>query len=359
MKRVFISDCEGPISKNDNAFELTSAFVSNGAKLFSVISKYDDILADTLRRPNYNAGDTLKLILPFLKAFNMTDKKMRDFSASNLLFIADSKESLKNIRTKSSAFIISTSYEHYIRALCDSLDFPFHNTFCTRLTIDKYGISAEEKLRLREIAEEIGEMTMITIPGSARSISDFSINDQKTIGRLDEIFWDEIVSMKIGSVFSEVVPVGGRQKAEGIKRSVEKEGLNLEDVIYVGDSITDVEAFRLVRSNGGLALSFNGNPYAVRNADAVIMSESNLVTAVIVDLFRELTKQKTMEVLGNWDFESLKSSPAAKSAINFFGRHPANLTKVKIVTVQNEEVLARESNEFRKKVRGQAIGGLG
>lgn len=43
MKRIFISDCEGPISKNDNAFELSSNFIPNGDKLFTNISKYDDV----------------------------------------------------------------------------------------------------------------------------------------------------------------------------------------------------------------------------------------------------------------------------------------------------------------------------
>ena len=348
MKRVFISDCEGPISKNDNAFELTATFVPNGDKFFSIVSKYDDVLADNLRKPNYNAGDTLKLILPFLKAFDVTDQHMQDFSTRNLLLIAGSKESLKHIQTMSTAFIVSTSYEHYIRALCDSLDFPFLNTYCTRLTIDKYSLSAEQKTRLKEIAKEIAEMPMMTIPDSARSISDFSKKDQKTISRLDYIFWNEIMAMKIGRIFSEVLPVGGRQKAESVKASAEREGVKLGDVIYVGDSITDVEAFRLVRSNGGLTLSFNGNQYAVRNAEVVIMSENSLVTAAIAELFNVLNKQKTMKILDNWNLETLRSSTISKSIIkDLFEAHLA-LPKVKIVTSQNQAALVIESHEFRK-----------
>jgi energy-converting hydrogenase A subunit R len=51
VKRVFISDCEGPISKNDNAFEAAARFVPNGDKLFTLISKYDDVLADVVKKP--------------------------------------------------------------------------------------------------------------------------------------------------------------------------------------------------------------------------------------------------------------------------------------------------------------------
>ncbi len=79
MKRIFISDCEGPISKNDNAFELAANFIPNGDKLFANISKYDDVLADVLRKPGYSAGSTLKLILPFFKAYGVTDKQMEEF----------------------------------------------------------------------------------------------------------------------------------------------------------------------------------------------------------------------------------------------------------------------------------------
>ena len=91
MKRVFVSDCEGPISKNDNAFELAENFIPNGDKFFTNISLYDDVLADALKKPGYNAGSTLKLILPFFKAYGITDSQMEDFSARNIVLIANSK----------------------------------------------------------------------------------------------------------------------------------------------------------------------------------------------------------------------------------------------------------------------------
>ena len=117
VKRVFISDCEGPISKNDNAYEATARFVPNGDKLFTRISKYDDVLADVVKKPGYNAGDTLKLILPFLKAYDVNDEQLKQFSAENLLLISGSKSTLEHVRSSSDSFIVSTSYEHYIRAL--------------------------------------------------------------------------------------------------------------------------------------------------------------------------------------------------------------------------------------------------
>ena len=94
MKKIFVSDCEGPISKNDNAFEIVAHFVPNGDKLFTLISKYDDVLVDVVKKKDYSAGGTLKLVLPFLKAYNVTDKQMQEFSRQNLIFIADTKDTL-------------------------------------------------------------------------------------------------------------------------------------------------------------------------------------------------------------------------------------------------------------------------
>ncbi len=85
MKRLFVTDCEGPISKNDNAYELAAQFIPNGDKLFSILSKYDDVLVDVFEKPEYTAGSTLKLILPFFKAYGITDAQMEQFSQENIV----------------------------------------------------------------------------------------------------------------------------------------------------------------------------------------------------------------------------------------------------------------------------------
>jgi energy-converting hydrogenase A subunit R len=361
VKRIFISDCEGPISKNDNAFEVTARFVPNGDKLFALISKYDDVLADVLKKPSYSAGSTLKLILPFLKAYDVTDRQMEEFSAQNLILIANSKDTLQHVRAVASAFIVSTSYEHYIKALCKALNFPYENTYCTKLSIDKYSITEQEKMRLKEVARETAQMPMITIPPAAKRIEDFSRTDQATIKRLDAIFWNELVGMSLGRIFSEVTTVGGSQKAAAIEDAVEGLRAQLSDVMYVGDSITDVEAFQLVRDNDGLTVSFNGNNYAVRNGEIAVLSENNIVTAVIADVFCRQGKQAVLNLVENWNLQSLERNGVVSLSLldHLFSLYPQTLPKVQIVTAENMELLAKESSEFRKRVRGESIGRLG
>jgi energy-converting hydrogenase A subunit R len=360
LKRVFASDCEGPISKNDNAFEITAHFIPKGDKLFSVISRYDDVLADLIKRTGYNAGDTLKLILPFLKVFDVTDEQMQKFSEETLMLIAGTKESLIHIGGLTEAFIISTSYEHYIRALCEKIGFPFDHTYCTRLKLDEYVISKSEKGALKGFAEEISEMPIIHIPSNASSIKDLNMKDRANIRHLDEIFWQEIPKMNIGELLSKIIPIGGEQKAQAVRELAGKSKVPLSSVMYVGDSITDMEAFKLVRENGGLTISFNGNKYAVGNAEVAVLSENSLVTALIAEVFINRGKADALKLAEIWNLESLeqkfKNSPMFDSIRRLYSNA---LPKVQIVTERNMQSLSQESSEFRKNIRGEAVGKLG
>jgi len=360
VKRAFISDCEGPISKNDNAFETTSHFVPNGDKLFTVVSRYDDVLADVLKKSGYKAGYTLKFILPFLKAYGVTDRKMHEFSVQSLILIPNVKDTLRYVMNMAHTFIVSTSYEHYIKALCQALNFPYEDTYCTKVSMDKYDIKEEEKNSLKELAREISQVPIIEIPSGAKSLNDFLEKHRKTIQRLDEIFWREIANMESGKIFQEVNPLGGGEKAGAVEDATEKVGTDLSNVMYVGDSITDVEAFKLVKENDGLAVSFNGNQYAIKNAEIAILSENSVVTAIIADVFCRLGKQEILGLVESWNREVLMKCSASKNLLNrLFKLYPKELPKVKIITSENMKILAKESSEFRKKVRGEAIGRLG
>jgi energy-converting hydrogenase A subunit R len=360
LKKAFISDCEGPISKNDNAYELTAHYVPNGERLFTVISRYDDVLAYVLKRSGYKAGDTLKLILPFLKVYGVTNRVMRDFSVKTLVLISNVRETLNFIRREFYTYIVSTSYEHYIRALCQMLKFPFRNVYCTKVDIDKYTLSSEEKERLIKLAGEIAKMPVIEIPPEAKSLDDFQESHRQAIHRLDRIFWDEIAKMNVGRTFQEVNPVGGREKAESIESIIKLLGVSLADVVYVGDSITDVEAFQKVRKGGGLTVSFNGNEYAVKEAEIAIMSNNALVTALVANVYFKLGRENLIGLLEGWSTSAVKSLRISEKLKKFiFKVYGGELPQVEVVRAENMERLMRQSTLFRKSVRGEAIGRLG
>lgn len=356
----FNTDCEGPITKNDNAMELSEFYIPNGHHFFAIVSKYDDYLADIEKRPGYKAGDTLKLILPFLKAFGATDESMRQFSREHILLVPGAKEALQDISAIMETFIISTSYEPYIDSLCEVVKFPKDRTYSTQMGLDRYFLNKEEEQRLVHLAKEIQEMEMMEWPEGAQGLDGLSYRDQKTVQRLDQIFWLEIQAMAIGRILSEVNPVGGKEKANAVLLSLERTGNRVEDVIYVGDSITDVEAFDLVRRGGGMTISFNGNRYALRSAEIACLSPHAIILAVLADAFRKGGREGLMEMVDRWGIERLTSFGVDPELIRRLESLPSGgYPKVHRITDENRTILIQESESFRKQVRGVAIGSLG
>ena len=46
FEKSFITDCEGPLTLNDNAFEMAAKFIEDGGELFKILSLYDDYLVE-------------------------------------------------------------------------------------------------------------------------------------------------------------------------------------------------------------------------------------------------------------------------------------------------------------------------
>ncbi len=71
-------DLEGPLSPQDNAYDLMKLF-PDGDRVFEVISRYDDLL--TLEgREGYEPGDTLALIVPFLVLHGISEADITDLA---------------------------------------------------------------------------------------------------------------------------------------------------------------------------------------------------------------------------------------------------------------------------------------
>ena len=339
-RKVFISDCEGPISINDNAFELAGIFIEEGEKFFTILSKYDDILVDEVKREEYYAGGTLKLIVPFLKAYGATNHSIINFSRENVLLLPGAKDTMQFIDSIMPSFIVSTSYEQYIQALCDVIKFPFKNTYSTNLDMDSYSISNEDKEKLMKFRKVIMENP------------DFKV--------IDKIFWEDIPEMEINKITEKVKPVGGEGKKEAVMDILDRFGFKNSDVMYVGDSITDVEPLRFAKEHGGLAVSFNGNEYAIKEAEIVIMADNTVITSIIADLFNRFGKDEVIKFIKSYMVSSedaISNYPVNEKLKKALKQ--VNLPKIAIVNSENFEALVDESKTFRRVVRGKLIGALG
>jgi predicted HAD superfamily phosphohydrolase len=249
--------------------------------VFALLSKYDDYLAYVEKKPGYNAGTTLCLVLPFLKAFDVSDTMMEEYSRQHIRLVPGADQTLRQIRQWMPVYIVSTSYEAYIKALCPVIGVPGDVACSTQVHLDDYELTGVERAHLRRAAAEIAGMPMIEWveePGGDCRLSSAS---GAVVARLNELFWDELMHMRVGRILHEVRPVGGAGKAEAVQAILRTNQAEIGEVLYVGDSITDLKVLTLVRRGGGLAVAFNGNVYAIQGAQVAACSERTTVIEAI------------------------------------------------------------------------------
>ena len=346
-RRIYVTDCEGPLTRNDNAQEIAERFLPDGADFFARLSRYDDFLADVVRRPDYNAGDTLRLLPPFLKAFEVTDKDVELFSADGVVTVPGALTALEQIGACLPTYIISTSYTPYLKALCLVSGFPFERVRCTELSLDAWDMPADEKAWLRDEAGRIMERSLIEIPEEAQSASDLTAADAVTVARLDDLFWTQMAGHVSGELLAAVRPVGGGMKLAALKEIVAAEGVAGDGVMYVGDSITDAPALAAVRRWGGVSLSFNGNGYALAAAEFAAASPDAEVEARLAKAFASGGRAAVEASVHTW--------PKAKGGVRPSGPASARVG----LTAEEPEALAEASAEARLSVRGERVARLG
>lgn len=344
------SDCEGPISLNDNAFELCEAFLPSGDRFFTQISRYDDYLADIEKRPGYKGGDTLKLIIPFLLLFGLNREKIVDFSRERLVLL-DDFELIAEAQKNFPFFLISTSYSEYALSVAEKIGIPKENVYSTQVEWDSYSLSRKEKELLSSCYEEILNLPSIEIPPNAKSFTDLEYDSQKSIARLEKIFWEEINNFPVGQVYSEVKTVGGPEKARALIETQARTGIPFENIVYFGDSITDKEALEEVRKRGGLAVAVNANRYALEEAELAVLTNSVYSLVLISWLFSLGGKEEILRFISD---ESLSIDYQLPSFLK--ESRDFKIVDLKEVSWQD---FYMESEAFRRQLRGEKIGSLG
>ena len=362
-------DCEGPVTQNDNAYELCEAYIPDGGEFFARVSRYDDYLADVEKRDGYKAGDTLKLVLPFLRAWGVTSHIMESFSKQTLKLLPGAEKMLPAVAERFPAFIISTSYRPYLDALCDVTGFPKHHIYCTDVDIDSYDQPVAEVEELKRLTEEIAAQPMLQWPEDATGADDLGESDRAVLYRLEKIFWELIPAMPVsGAIFRDVNPVGGHEKAASVLDSLKRTGLEASNVFYAGDSITDVQAFELVRQAGGVALSFNGNAYAIRAAEWACISGNTMIIGVLSDFFLRFGRQGLESIKfdaegcigGHELFEFMSEKGVDWEMLSIFtNMRDEEMPRLYHIAETDVSSLIRLSETFRKNVRGKGVGELG
>jgi energy-converting hydrogenase A subunit R len=233
-------DLEGPLSPQDNAYEVMS-LIEGGDQLFEIISRYDDLIA-LEGREGYEPGDTLALIVPFLLLHGITDEEI--VKVSDQAKIVDGVPSLiSKLHAEGwKVSVISTSYEQHAYHICSKIGVERKNIACTRLRLDELKDEIKDFSVIRKAEEEI-----------------LRLKDDDIVERLD-LFYEDIHDL-----FRSVRVIGGERKVDAMLEMIN--GEDTSEVFVVGDSITDYKMLRRVRDGGGISIVFNGNEYAIPYAN--------------------------------------------------------------------------------------------
>jgi energy-converting hydrogenase A subunit R len=265
---------EGPLSPQDSASELMR-LLPDGERFFEVISRYDDLLV-LEGRGDYEPGDTLALILPFLILHGISEGDIAGL-ATDASFVSGAEKLVSGLQFQGwKVFCVTTTYEPYARHLTHKLGIYAHNVACTPLPWDKLRLRlGEEELTLIKQAEaDILNMK----PGNG---------DGRIKQRLDSFFWGELPATGLGEIMREVKPVGGRRKLAALNGFSDKYDQPLANWVVVGGSITDFRMLEAVDATGGLAIAFNASEHALPYATMGLAATSISHLAEVLEAWRK------------------------------------------------------------------------
>ena len=365
MPRAFTAafDLEGPLSPQDNAYEVMH-LIKDGPSLFEVISRYDDYLA-LQNRPNYEPGDTLKLIVPFMLVNGISEHDIRKVSKRAKL-VAGAKELVKWLNDDMwNVHVISTSYEQHAYNIASQLGIDREKVHCTPFPLDSFSDVLEDSDL--EVIHEI-----------QNEILSFCSNDDEENSRigklatqLDEFFFEKVPSTRINAVFDEVTVVGGERKVRALMSAIG--GANAKQTAAIGDSITDYKMLQRIRNLGGLSVAFNGNAYALPYANIGMACADIRPLHLILTEFRAGGVKSAFDLATLWENQCRefvrdprlipKHVLTAELASFFANAYDdtvfPRLNVLKSRTDEQLQQIAAVHAKFRSLVRGQDTASLG
>jgi predicted HAD superfamily phosphohydrolase len=288
-------------------------------------------------------------MIPLLKAAGVTDSSVYDFFVKDMSLMPGS-EVIHYINRLMTVSIVSEAYEQYAMALCDTLNLPADSILCTNVSFDTLELDKLEAKKFREFTTNISKMEVPKIT-TKEDVQFLDPKDQMILETIDDII-EKMNEAEIVYQMNEIRPIGGNEKAFPLMDMKSKTEVDLDRTAYLGNNGTDYPAMDIVRDNDGLALSFNGDAYAVRGSNVAVMSPNSIVVAVLVTEFYNEGLEGVYSLIDAWDRDKLANREFSdrhlmNALLNAF---PTKLPEVVIVNDDNINNLIRESERFRKKL---------
>ena len=362
-KNICIFDLEGPISVIDFAAEI-GRLLSQKPELklqnydmgnfFFMISNYDDYLIDEpgvkekLNIPDYQPGDTLRIMAPIYVACYSEDE-MISLAKKNLGLLPGCKELMKILHKEWDIYVISTSYTQFAHTVTSALEIPRDHVYCTDFHVEK----------LKKGLTDINNTIDILVREIFQKYLDNNKELDSVIDDLNSFFWKGKESDYV-KIMNYVQVRGGKRKELAVEDISKRTGVNISNMIALGDSITDINMLQRLKDENGTSVSFNGNRFTVERANIAITTPNNLGVLPIFE-----SKDKIEEFLISWeaDYTKFQNNPKnirngfiSKECKDFFIKYnfiPELVNLVNKTKDQLNDIISRQE-KMRKQVRGWA-----
>lgn len=351
-EKQLIMSCDGILSKNDFARDLCAKTIRNGGRFFDVVSRFEDLSNYAIERDETKDHQTMKMIIPFLKAFGVTDHFAYQFAKDNLNIMPGADGTATYLRNLLPTFITTGSYEHHMMAICDALDFPLENVTCTKVEFDPVENDRNENKRLREIANTIASLRLPKTLYTVTESTFLDEDDAKLIMEMEDIFDNQLPEMDAYKAYKDIVSIGSNQKAFALLEVRRRTEIEFNSTAFIGSGLNDYQALDLVRDSDGLAISFNGSEYAVRGCNIAVMSSNTIVLDVLIGEFYNEGIQAVYDMVDNWDRDYLKTCKCSDRNLmdRMLKTFPRKLPVVKRVGRRNVKSVITESDEYRRRI---------
>lgn len=340
--------------KNRPLRDVCSRFIRDGTHFYDLIERYDALTAYVLSREEASAGNTVKWVVPFLRANGASDYLVGQAYRETLELMPGAAEAFRYISSMLPTFVTTSMYRHGWMAVSEMLGNPICDVYCSDMELDQMNYGRTEARKIRDMCSRI---TKLRIPRTVYELNvpmEVDPADVDILRTVDEVLQKDLAELPAMGLMESVSAVTSHKKAYQLLDIRKRTGIDLDSTMYIGGEDTDFQCLDLVRDASGVAVSFNGTDFAVRGCNIAVMSKDATVGAVLAALFYDRGIEAILDLAANWDRRYLRSCEFPDRALldRMLAANPRKLPEVVAVDRRNVDEVAARSAEYRRKLTG-------
>lgn len=351
--KQLIIEPQGFLTPADTVRAAACEFIPRGGKIFDALDRYNLVTTYVLNRDGADTStDSVKLLTPFLKAFDVTDYALRKFYDDKLPLMKNAAKVMDYFNDLLPTFLDSRMYEHAAYSLGEKLGIPASAFSTSSLSLDGTRFTHGTDKAVREDAADIARMDISTANYELNVPIELDDEEVNMISMLDTLFQKKYPKCECGDVIQSTGAVGPNEKAYALLDIRKGTQVDLDGTAYIGGERIDYQVLDLVKDGNGLAMSFNGSEFAVHGSNVAVLSDDCTVAAVLVAKFYDTGIQGVFDLIENWNRKNLEKSEFSFNPLvrDLLKNHPRRLPEVYRITHDNVEEVARKSDAYRRKM---------